>query len=242
MMDGIQKNIMRLFSYLKLIRKIFYLRLPFVFFALFLISELVVFGQSNIKIIELNEQQFKIAINKLPNQFNEDDWILLKKRAEDAIDNGQFEKSLEYSKKSVILAEKLKNNLLKARSFHTLGLSYQSLEDVDRAYTSYNDSLSVYELLDKSEEILIEVNYVLIDLATLYSNPDYTYSEKTLDIGLKYLYGIYKFSNEQTNSNYKNVNYLASLNIGMSFGISGNFLTQIIWLEKLKISIPKYRK
>jgi CHAT domain-containing protein len=168
---------------------------------------------------------------------NTEDWQTLKQKTENVINN-QSAQAFGYSKKALILAEKLQDKLLIARSLGLVATIYQSLENLEEAASYYEKSLNTYATLENSIETKIEASYVINKLASLYLNPDNNHDKDTLSAGLEWAYLTFELTRQEPFANLADLKYEIYLNIGKGFGMSGYFLTQIIWLEKLSSMIP----
>lgn len=196
-------------------------------------SALNLFAQSNIQVLDLDEKRFQETIQKFPNLLNKNDWIILKQKVKSEVNNNKLDHALEYSKKALILAENLKDKLLVARSLHLLGDSYQLLEKLEIALSYYEKSFEIYTTLENSDATRIEAGYLMNDWASLYTDPYFNNEQKELVEGLKLLYFPFEMTNINQTAEFEDLKYLTYLKIGKAFGVSGHFISQIFWLEKL---------
>lgn len=197
----------------------------------------VCFGQNKQEIIESDEAIFQQSVDKLPDLFDSADWNLIYRKSLDAYEKQNYSRALNYSLKAKILAEKLQDKLLLAKSFHQIGKSEGQLHDRVKANEAFQGAIRNIKAGGKTIENKLELGFLINDWAYIYSNPAYINSQKDLNTALSYLLQIYNAVISNDDPQFANLRIETFLNISSCFGQKGYALAQIIWLEKIKSEI-----
>lgn len=190
-------------------------------------------AQNKKTILESNLPEFEQTMNKFPDLLTSEDWKLIHQKAEAYLKNDQFAEALSHSKRSRILAEKLQDNLLIARSFHQAGRIYSQLADYKQAEEFFQQAARFYTRTEKSPENRLEVGHLLKNWAFINSDPEYINSRKSLNTALFYLAQSKKIADVIPLSESKTLRIETSLQIADCFAQRGNYLAQIAWLEEI---------
>lgn len=101
---------------------------------------------------------------------------------------GNYEKSIEYYKKSLVIKETLGLNPMIGYTLNNIGILYQHLNDPQSALPFFNRALSIYQLIDKSEGIDMSQDiadiYLNIGLVSAQVN-DFKVGNESLDKAIK---------------------------------------------------------
>lgn len=205
------------------------------------------FAQTTSQLIEADINEFKQSIDKFPALLTKNDWKLINQKAEIAFENQNYTRALAYFIKAQIVAEKFQDDFLIAKSFHQLARTQVKLnnqKEAEEYYKLSTDSFIRLLRVDKSIQNLIEFGYLLNDWAFTYSNPNFIHEAQDIAKALALLNQSLRIATSEKlkgTSNYADdlmkLQILTTLRISNCFGITGNFPTQIIWLEKNKSAI-----
>lgn len=196
-------------------------------------------AQNKIAFLEADPSTFEQTLDKFPTLYNSEDWKLINQKAETLFKNQEYSQADNYSSKARILAEKLQDNLLIARSYHHLGKIQTQLLEYEKAKEFFLQAALNYARTEKTHQNKLEAGFLLKDFAFLYSNPEFITKSQDLNTALFYLFQAYKVANTNPGPPSEDLRIQTSLQIAVCFGIKGDFFAQIVWLEKVLNEIPK---
>lgn len=190
--------------------------------------------------LEADPPTFQQTLDKFPTLYNSEDWKLINQKAETFFKGEEYSEADNFSLKGRILAEKLQDNLLIARSFHQLGRVQTKLLDYAKAKEYFGQAALFYTRTEKTPPNKLEVGFLLKDLAFIYSNPEFINKSQDLNTALFYLFQAYKVATSFPDlQRSEDLLIQTSLQIATCFGIRGDFPAQIVWLEKVLTLISK---
>lgn len=196
-------------------------------------------ASQNIDNIErLDDKTFERQLEKLPSQITKSRWEFFYRKGIEAFENEDYESAQQFISKSRIIAEKLEENFLIGKSLRFAGKIETKLNQLSKASRSFEKASAFLQQVDDSPDLKLEVGYLLNDWAQRFTNPDFIHDEIDLREAPKLLFYALKLT-ENPKLNDSDLKTITFLNVANLFGIKGNYLTQIYWLELANLEIEK---
>ena len=203
---------------------------------LVLVFSSVCTSQNNDNFERFDEKTFERQLEKLPSQITKPRWEFFYQKGVEAFENESYESAGQFISKSRIIAEKLEDNFLIGKSLRFTGKIETKLFQLTKASRTFEKASSFLQQVDDSPELKLEVGFLLNDWAQRFTNPNFIHDEIDLREAQKLLFFALKISGNP-NLQGSELKILTMLNIANCFGIKGNFLAQIYWLEKVNSAI-----
>lgn len=185
--------------------------------------------------VRLDEKSFAQQLEKLPTLVTKDRWGFFYQKTIEAFENEDYESAKQFISKARIIAEKLEENFLIGKSFRFAGKIETKLNQLSKASRSFEKASAFLQQVDDSPALQLEVGYLSNDWAQRFTNPDFIHDEIDFREASKFLFYVLKFTEDPKMQNSE-LKTLTLLNVANFFGIKGNYLTQIYWLEKANLS------
>ena len=184
----------------------------------------------------LDDKTFEQQLEKLPSLISKTRWEFFYRKAVDAFENEEYETSRQLISKSRIIAEKLEENFLIGKSLRFAGKVETKLFQLSKASRFFEKASAFLEQAGDSADLKLEVGFLLNDWANRFTNPNLIHDDIDLREAQKLLSFALKIT-ENPNIQNPELKILTILNVANCFGIKGNYLTQVYWLEKAKSEI-----
>lgn len=202
-------------------------------------------AQDKNQILKLDSNSFTQLLVNNPSYFNKELWEFFYQKAEQEfeIENYQFAKST--SDKAKILADKLNDLMIIYRSYRQLAKieiklsnNQRAGELIQKAFDSFRDEQK--RIAPAKIELETEDGYLYYYWALIYSNPDFTNTR--LDIAFKYLALAHAFNSFYTEPKFDDPYVTTSLHIARCFGMNGNQIAKLLWIENAKLRLSDSSK
>ena len=191
------------------------------------------FSQTGEPLLTSNIEDFRSLLNKTPETANSDNWARLRQAAENSLSANDLRTASLQARKSILIAEKLNDDLQIARSYHQDGRVQIRQLDLAGAAGSFEISAIHFAKTERNPDNRLEAAFLLIDWAFIYANPEFISNEKDLEKALFLLAQAEGVGSSIQDTRGISLKRLASLRIAVCLGISGHRPAQILRLEKL---------
>lgn len=195
--------------------------------------QIAIFGQDKEMLLKLNTEKFKKLIEKSPSIANKDLWGLFHQSAENAFLKENYKLAENYSDKAKIIADKLGDFFLLYKSNYQLGKVEISLQNDKEARNLFNiayaylikeaNKIAPQKIGVDKEAPLFFYYWALIDSNYGYLSPAFSR-----------LWLAYSFHSVYPDKIFDDAFVLTSLQIARCFGMKGNHLAKLIWIEIAK--------
>jgi hypothetical protein len=210
------------------------------FLGCFLLLSVIIYGQEKDSFLKFDLKSFEEILEKSPSIANRDLWEFLHKSSESAFSRENYNSAKVQAEKAKLVANKIGDLLLQYNSNYQLGkieILSESEGSESRARTLFREAYNFYlqesnRIAPKKIEIEKERAYFYYYWSLLDSNPNYI--NESLDAALAKLRVAYIFHSVYPGKIYDDAFVLTSLQIARCFGITGNNLAKLIWIENAK--------
>lgn len=188
---------------------------------------------SQINDLDTDLNKFNQIISNNSEIVSPKNWEYLRIKAVQNSRNYNFNKAQEYSKKAIIIAEILKDDLLLARSYHLLGNAFPNSNDhKETRISNFLQSINTIAGIEKSNNTRKIVGYIFNDLAAIYLDPEFVRSNNERKPSAKGLSEILKMIEKFEEFDFLDLEVKTFINISKYFYLEGHIPAQLIWLEK----------
>lgn len=205
----------------------------------------VLMAQDKNQILKLDSNSFTQLLVNNPAYVNKELWEFFYQKAEQEFESESYQSALFISEKAKILADKLNDLMIIYRSYRQLAKieiklsnNQKAGELIQKAFDSFRDEQK--KIAPAKIELETEDGYLYYYWALIYSSPDYTNTR--LDIAFRYLALAHAFNSFYAEPKFDDPYVTTSLHIARCFGMNGNQIAKLLWIENAKLRLSDSSK